>query len=95
MSTEQTGGIVQSEMDAWEQLYELQERYTRIYETLADGYERRDLIVRADALERCVWVHGEGHNVKTIRQYIDVLEQACVFVEDANPTWAKRPHTGR
>lgn len=81
--------MAEPEMDAWAQQAALTKRYTRTYERLADGLHRPELTVVADGLVRGVFLHGERHNVRTIRQYVDVLVQACAFVEEANPKWAE------
>lgn len=76
--------------DAWEQLHDLQEEFIR------DWFDfRDDLEVVADALDRCVRLNSVQHNVTTVREYIEILTEACDFVDSANPRWAKGhgPHT--
>lgn len=69
--------------DAWKQLHDLEEKYTRVWEF------RPDLDVVAVGTERCVVLNGVPHNVGTVREYVAVLVEACDFVDKANPTWAK------
>ena len=68
--------------DAWEQYHDLQKRFIREWSV------RPDLDVVAVAHERHIELHGERHNVCTVREYIAVLQSACDFIEDSNPQWA-------
>ena len=68
--------------DAWLQLAELEEKYTKVWEF------RPDLDIVAAGADRCVLLNGVPHNVQTVREYMAVLEKACAFVEKVNPAWA-------
>lgn len=88
--------------DAWEQVADLEEKYTEEVEV------RRDLVVTALGLERGVMFtlietdhdydtldkrhyrhHSTQRNVSTMRELAQALLDACDFVEQANPVWAQ------
>ena len=69
--------------DAWRQLHDLLEKYTKEWDF------RPDLEVVADATGRCIRLGDVSHNVDTIREYVAILGEACDFVEQANPEWAR------
>lgn len=64
------------------------ERYDKFLEanTLITEF-RPDIIVTAAAHERCIYINDTSHNVGTIIDLIDVLEEAVGFVIDKNPEW--------
>lgn len=87
--------------DAWEQLYDLQKKYTKEVEV------RHDLLVVALGLERAVMLtlvetdhdkdaldkrrhryHSTQRNVSTMRELAQALLDACDFVDQSNPVWA-------
>lgn len=87
--------------DAWKQLDDLEEKYTKEVEV------RPDLVVTALGLERGVMFtlletdhdydtldkrhyrhHSTQRNVSTMRELAQALLDACDFVEQANPKWA-------
>jgi hypothetical protein len=87
------------EVDAWKQMHDLQDRYTREWEV------RSDLEVTALGTERSVrlrvgdWSFNKmkaftpepqitDRNVGTMRELAAALNAACDFVEQANPKWA-------
>lgn len=85
--------------DAWKQLKELHEQYTREWEV------RPDLAVTALGTDRGVrlgvryhagnpreldmpkW-HFRSGNVETMRELAQALLTACDFVDKANPEWS-------
>lgn len=70
--------------DAWERQRDLDEEYIVNFEL------RSDLRISAQAHHRTVKINGVQHNVATIREYIELLEEACDWVEGYNPEWTKR-----
>lgn len=87
--------------DAWQQLDDLQEKYTREVDV------RHDLLVTALGLERGVKLtlmetnynkapldkdryryHSTQRNVSTMRELAQALLDACDFVDQSNPVWA-------
>ena len=75
--------------DAWEkkcaredELDALIDRYSRTWEV------RSNLDVVASGCDREILINGTSHNVGTVREFIDALEEACAFVQNANPKWA-------
>jgi hypothetical protein len=70
--------------DAWEQESDLRRQYSK------NWVFRNDLRVTADGLDRTVWINSTRHIVRTVHEYVSILEEACRFVESANPEWAKR-----
>lgn len=89
--------------DAWKQLDDLYERFTRAIDV------RPDLKVEAFGCERSVrftWSeydhtkdkldprhkrsHSTERNVSTMRELAEALLLACDFVEHVNPVWARR-----
>ena len=70
--------------DAWEQYFDLTDKFTWEFE------RRDDMHVKADGCRRCVVINGVQHNVNTVREWIQDLQVACDHVEEANPTWAAK-----
>ena len=69
------------EKDAFWQLDQLIEANTLLTEF------RPDITVSAAAHERCIYINDVSHNVGTIIDLIEVLEEAVSFVIDRNPKW--------
>jgi hypothetical protein len=90
--------------DAWKQLSDLYDKYTKTW------FVRNDLRVRALATQRAVefalgeykehpkfqthmwqFPHVTTRNVNTMRELALTLWAACDFVDASNPTWASFP----
>lgn len=89
--------------DAWQQLHDLLDKYTKEWEV------RPDLKVVARATDRTVdfqlgrmrkgWLdietihfdYGTTRNIHTMRELAQALLDACDFVEGCNPKWANLP----
>jgi hypothetical protein len=88
--------------DAWKQYYDLLKTFTRRTEV------RSDIEVIAHATDRSVelilWDERKNdlsftkykttgkRNVATLRELAKALNDACDFVEESNPEWAKNLH---
>lgn len=87
-------------IDAWQQYYNLQNKYSTRVEV------RRDLIVEALGLERAVRFtlvkeplpgvlelpkfHNTQRNASTMRELGQALIDAADYVEEVNPKWARQ-----
>jgi hypothetical protein len=88
--------------DAWNQYYHLVESFTKEFALpgILPGTERVDIAIVARAHERGVQLLADDnfvnntHNVDTMRNIAKVLNEACDFVEEMNPEWAKEKNNG-
>lgn len=71
--------------DAYQQLIAIQQKFIKNWKT------RPDLEVTALAHERGIKVYttDRRHNVSTMREFAQSILEACDFVEESNPDWAK------
>lgn len=87
--------------DAWKQAHDLFERYTKAVKPRPDieivahacdrGVELRvgELLLRPDVIHKYDWSSTGRRNVDTMREVAEAILDACDFVEQSNPTWAK------
>lgn len=91
------------EPDAWKQLSDLQDRFTRTWEIRHDlevvalAHKRNVRLVMGDytpaALDPAGIERGfiTDRNVSTMREFALAILDACHFVEESNPRWASHP----